>query len=154
MMRTVKEGEILPWAYTVKIVATEMLNHNVKRFTTEKPPGLNYTPGQAVLVEISGMKGEKRPFTFTGLLSEPHLEFTIKLYHDHNGVTHHLTDYKPGDTLTFGDPWAPSNIEGRGFLWRVAQASHLFWQFCEIFTRAAKWTTMRFGSTRRIRHLS
>jgi ferredoxin-NADP reductase len=101
-------------AYTVKVLATDMLNHNVKRFTTERPPGLNYTPGQAVLVEISEMKGEKRPFTFTGLLSEPHLEFTIKLYHDHNGVTDHLTDYEPGDTLTFGDPWGAIKYKGPG----------------------------------------
>jgi ferredoxin-NADP reductase len=101
-------------AHTVKIVATEMLNHNVKRFTTEKPRGLNYTPGQAVLVEIPEMKGEKRPFTFTGLLSEPNLEFTIKLYHDHPGVTDHLTDYKPGDTLMFGDPWGAIKYRGPG----------------------------------------
>jgi ferredoxin-NADP reductase len=45
-------------AHTVKILATEMLNHNVKRFTTERPQGLNYTPGQAVLVEIPEMKGK------------------------------------------------------------------------------------------------
>ena len=101
-------------AHTVKIVATEMLNSNVKHFTTEKPAGFTYTPGQAVLVEISEMKGEKRPFTFTGLLSEPHLEFTIKLYHDHDGVTHHLTDYKAGDTLTFGDPWGAIKYRGPG----------------------------------------
>ncbi|HEY5770067.1 MAG TPA: FAD-binding oxidoreductase [Terrimicrobium sp.] len=98
----------------MKVLATKMLNHDVKRFTTERPPGLNYTPGQAVLVEIPEMKGEKRPFTFSGLLTEPHLEFTIKLYHDHNGVTDHLTDYKPGDTLSFGDPWGANKYQGPG----------------------------------------
>jgi hypothetical protein len=41
-----------------------MLNYNVKRFTTEKPPGLNYTPGQAVLIEISEMKEKKTPLYF------------------------------------------------------------------------------------------
>ena len=46
-------------AHTVKILATEMLNHNVKRFTTERPQGLNYTPGQAVLVEDPGNEGGK-----------------------------------------------------------------------------------------------
>ena len=101
-------------AQTVKILATEMLNHNVKRFTTERPQGLNYTPGQAVLVEIPEMKEEKRPFTFTGLLTAPELEFTIKLYHDHHGVTDHLTDYKPGDTLKFGNPWGAIKYQGTG----------------------------------------
>jgi ferredoxin-NADP reductase len=100
--------------YTVKILATEMLNHNVKHFITERPPGFDYTPGQAVLIEIPEMKGEKRPFTFTGLLSEPRLEFTIKLYHDHNGVTDHLTDYESGDTLRFGDPWGAIKYRGPG----------------------------------------
>ena len=125
-------------AHTVKIVATEMLNYNVKHFTTEKPAGFTYTPGQAVLVEILEMKREKRPFTFTGLLSEPHLEFTIKLYHDHDGVTHHLTDYKPGDTLTFGDPWGAIKYRGPGIFMAAVQASHLFLPFCETSTRAAK----------------
>jgi ferredoxin-NADP reductase len=100
--------------YTVKVLATEMLNHNVKHFITERPPGFSYTPGQAVFIEIPEMKGEKRPFTFTGLLSAPRLEFTIKLYHDHNGVTDHLTDYDSGDTLTFGDPWGAIKYRGPG----------------------------------------
>jgi ferredoxin-NADP reductase len=101
-------------AHTVKILATEMLNHNVKRFTTERPQGLNYTPGQAVLVEIPEMKGGKRPFAFTGLLAAPELEFTIKLYHDHHGVTDHLTDYKPGDTLKFANPLGAIKYQGTG----------------------------------------
>jgi ferredoxin-NADP reductase len=101
-------------AYTAKILETEMLNHNVKRFITERPQGLNYTPGQAVLIEIPEMKGEKHPFTFTGLLTDPHLEFTIKLYHDHKGVTDHLTAYRPGGTLKFGNPWGAIKYKGPG----------------------------------------
>jgi hypothetical protein len=38
---TLKKGSAM--AYTVKILETEMLNHNVKRFITERPQGLNYT---------------------------------------------------------------------------------------------------------------
>ena len=124
-------------AHTVKILATEMLNHNVKRFTTERPQGLNYTPGQAVLVEIPEMKGEKRPFTFTGLLAAPELEFTIKLYHDHHGVTDHLTDYKPGDTLKFANPLGAINIKEREPLWPAAPVSRRFSLFCETYTKAA-----------------
>ena len=37
MIRTVKEGGNIAMAHTVKIVATEMLNYNVKHFTTESP---------------------------------------------------------------------------------------------------------------------
>jgi ferredoxin-NADP reductase len=112
LVRSVRE--VNPMPYTVKILETEMLNHNVKRFTTEKPQDLNYTPGQAVLMEIPEMKGEKRPFTFTGLLTAPCLEFTIKLYHDHEGVTDHLTNYEAGDSLRFGDPWGAIKYKGPG----------------------------------------
>ena len=124
-------------AHTVKILATEMLNHNVKRFTTERPQGLNYTPGQAVLVESPEMKVGKRPFTFTGLLTAPELEFTIKLYHDHHGVTDHLTDYKPGDTLKFANPLGAINIKEREPLWPAAPVSRRFSLFCETYTKAA-----------------
>ena len=48
-------------AFTVKILETEMLNHNVKRFSTERPQGLNYTPGQAVFIEIPEMKAGNTP---------------------------------------------------------------------------------------------
>ncbi len=101
-------------AYTVNILETGMLNQNVKRFATQRPEGLNYTLGQAVFIEIPEMKGEKHPFTFTGLLTDPHIEFTIKLCHDHKGFTDHLTDYKPGDTLKFGDPWGAIKYKGPG----------------------------------------
>ena len=100
-------------AFTVKILETEMLNHNVKRFSTERPQGLNYTPGQAVFIEME-MKAGKHPFTLTGLLTDPHLEFTIKLYHDHKGVTDRLTDYRPGDTLKFGNPRGAIKYKGPG----------------------------------------
>ena len=120
-------------AYTVKILATpEMLNHNVKRFTTERPQGLNYTPGQAVLVESPEMKVGKRPFTFTGLLTAPELEFTIKLYHDHHGVTDHLTDYKrrrhPEVCKSVGGHQISRNREP---LWPAAPVSRRFSLFCE-----------------------
>ena len=124
-------------AHTVKILATEMLNHNVKRFTTERPQGLNYTPGQAVLVEIPEMNGKKRPFTFTGLLTAPELEFTIKLYHDHHGVTDHLTDYKPGDTLKFGNPWGAIKYQGTGTFMAGGAGITPFFAIPRNFTKAA-----------------
>jgi len=100
--------------HTVKILKTEMLNHNVKHFVTEKPEGFSYTPGQAVLVELPERPGDKHPFTFTGLNSFPHLEFTIKLYHERHGLTDQLTTYDRGDTLQFGDPWGAIAYKGPG----------------------------------------
>ena len=100
--------------YSAKILKTELLNHNVKSFYTEKPIGLTYTPGQAVLIELPELKGEKHPFTFTVPPDEPNLEFTIKLYHKHHGVTDRLTKYEKGDLLRFGEPWGAIEYKGPG----------------------------------------
>jgi ferredoxin-NADP reductase len=101
-------------SYTVKILSTEMLNRDVKRFSTEKPPGLRYTPGQAVLIELPEMKGNKHPFTFTRLPEDPLLEFTIKIYDEREGVTSHLREYEPGFSLNFGEPWGAIEFKGPG----------------------------------------
>lgn len=100
--------------YTVEILDTEMLNHNVKHLVTKKPLGYRYRPGQATLVELSEKKGEKHPFTFTGLNEDPNLEFTIKLYHERHGVTDILTIYAKGDSLRIGDPWGAIEYKGPG----------------------------------------
>lgn len=87
--------------HIVKIIKTEFVTHNVKRFTLEKPTGYTFTSGQATDVSINkpGLKDEVRPFTFTCLNSDDHLEFTIKIYKDHNAVTSKLGDLKAGDEL-------------------------------------------------------
>lgn len=100
--------------HTVKILETEMLNPNVKRFRTEKPSGFRYKPGQATLVELSEKEGDKHPFTFTGLNDDPTLEFTIKLYHERHGVTDILTNYAQGDELRIEDPWGAIEYKGPG----------------------------------------
>ena len=57
-----------------------------------KPEGYTFEPGQATEVAINkeGWKEEKRPFTFTSLPDEEDLQFTIKSYRDHDGVTNEL----------------------------------------------------------------
>ncbi|HKK17349.1 MAG TPA: FAD-binding oxidoreductase, partial [Opitutales bacterium] len=94
----------------------ESLNHNVRRFKTEKPEGYGFTPGQATLVSIDkdGLRDEKRPFTFTSLPNEDRLEFTIKIYPSHEGVTDKLDDLKPGDRLIIEDAWGAIQFKGKG----------------------------------------
>lgn len=100
----------------IKILKVEPLNHNVRRFVTTKPEGFTYTPGQATEVSIDkdGMREEKRPFTFTSLPDEAQLEFTIKIYPSHDGVTDSLDDLKPGDELIIGDAWGAIKFQGKG----------------------------------------
>jgi ferredoxin-NADP reductase len=102
--------------HIVKILKTEPVTHNVKRFTLEKPAGYKYIPGQATEICINKpeWKEERRPFTFTSLNEWEHLEFTIKIYDDHSGVTSQLGKLKAGDELVLHDVWGTINYHGEG----------------------------------------
>jgi ferredoxin-NADP reductase len=73
-------------------------------------------PGQATEVSINSLKwrNEKRPFTFTCLNSKPYLEFTIKSYLDHDGMTNALYRVEPGEELIIRDVWGTINYKGPG----------------------------------------
>ena len=77
---------------TVKVLRADFITHNVKRFVVEKPSGLAYLPGQAVDISINkpGLQDELRPFTFTSVPGSNYLEFIMKIYSDHDGVTKKL----------------------------------------------------------------
>jgi ferredoxin-NADP reductase len=102
--------------YIVKINRIEWITHNVRKFRVEKPKGYSFTPGQATEVAINkeGWKEERRPFTFTALNEEPELEFMIKIYEDHNGVTKQLGKLKKGDELLLHDVWGAIHYKGPG----------------------------------------
>jgi hypothetical protein len=102
--------------YIVKILDIEQVTHNVKRFQFEKPKGYIYKPGQAtdVSINIPSLKNEKRPFTFTSLNSADYLEFTIKIYTDHDGITNKLGNLKPGSELIIRDVWGDIHYKGDG----------------------------------------
>ena len=101
----------------IKIISIEQLTHDVKRFRCEKPLGYQYQPGQATEVSINreGWQAEKRPFTFTSLNESPYLEFTIKIYQDHQGVTNELEKLIPGDELVIRDVWGAIEYRGPGY---------------------------------------
>ncbi len=100
----------------IRIHTIESLNHNVLRLVTDKPKGYDFKPGQATMVAVDkeGLRTEKRPFTFTSLPSEKHLEFTIKTYPSHEGVTDAIKDLQAGDHLLIEDPWGAITFQGKG----------------------------------------
>jgi ferredoxin-NADP reductase len=102
--------------HIVKIVSVESVTHDVKRFTIQKPEGFKFIPGQATEVSINtpALKNEKRPFTFTSLNDNEQLEFTIKIYDSHNGVTKELAKLKHGDELIIRDVWGAIEYKGEG----------------------------------------
>lgn len=103
--------------HIVKILSVKQITHNVKSFDIEKPVGYQFVPGQATDVSIhtEKWKDELRPFTFTALNEWPNLQFTIKIYNDHEGVTHELGRLKTGDELIIRDVWGAIAYKGEGY---------------------------------------
>jgi ferredoxin-NADP reductase len=102
--------------HIVKILSTENVTHDVRRFTLSKPGQYNFVPGQAtdICINKEGWKNERRPFTFTGLAEWKHLEFTIKIYPERNSVTNQLSMLKEGDELIIHDVFGAIHYEGEG----------------------------------------
>jgi len=104
-------------AHTVKIQEIGQVTHNVKSFKVDKPEGYHFKPGQATTLALNqkGWMEEKRPFTFTGLDTEPQLEFMIKAYPEHDGVTKRLHELSEGDEILIDDPWGTIRYKGPGY---------------------------------------
>ena len=104
--------------HIVKIISTHNLTHNVKQFNVEKPKGFTFAAGQATDLSINepDWKDKKNPFTFTGLVDDDYLQFTIKIYQDsEEGVTRHLNELMPGDELVISDAWGAIEYKGPGY---------------------------------------
>jgi ferredoxin-NADP reductase len=102
--------------HKVKIKTIKNVTHDVLHIVTEKPRQYTFTPGQATEVAINknGWKDEKRPFTFTSLPGDDYLEFTIKTYPSHKGVTNQLLQLTKGDELIVHDVFGAIAYKGEG----------------------------------------
>ncbi len=105
----------------VKILMTEFVTHDVRRFILEKPEDYEFVPGQATSVSINqeGWGDKKHPFTFTSLNDDLVLEFIIKGYPvaenpEHAGLTEKLHKLKSGDELLIGEPFGTIEYKGKG----------------------------------------
>jgi ferredoxin-NADP reductase len=102
--------------YIVKILKTNFVTHNVKCFTVEKPEDYEIKEGQAIEVRINKPEWntKERPFTPTNTQEELVLEFTIKSYPEHEGVTKELHELNPGDELIINKPFDTFEYKGPG----------------------------------------
>ena len=102
--------------HIVKVRSIRSVTHDVLRLVVEKPSGYTYVPGQATEVAINKKewREERRPFTFTSLPDEDRLEFTIKTYPSHTGVTNALRELKKDDELLLHDVWGAISYKGEG----------------------------------------
>jgi predicted ferric reductase len=100
----------------VTLKSIKRLNHDVLQIKTTKPKNCNYKPGQAVRISIDkiGWKQEDRPFTFTSLPSDEDLEFIIKVYPSHNGMTKQLFDLTITDEVFLENIYGTIDYQGKG----------------------------------------
>ncbi|MFM9987157.1 FAD-binding oxidoreductase [Flavobacterium sp.] len=103
-------------AHIVKVLDSFYITHDVKCFVVEKPAGYDFIPGQAteVSINIPEWKNQMRPFTFTCLRSKEYLEFMIKIYQDHDGVTNMLGKTNAGAELIINDVFGAIQYKGPG----------------------------------------
>ena len=102
--------------FAVPILSIEVVTHDVKAYRVQKPSGYRFQPGQAteVAVDKPGWETETRPFTFTSRGHDEALEFTIKSYRGHDGVTKLLDTLAVGDRLVLHDVWGALTYRGSG----------------------------------------
>ena len=103
-------------SHSVTITDIQELTHDVRQYTFEKPNSYSFRPGQAteVAIDKGGWRDEKRPFTFTSLTEDEQLQFVIKSYPDHNGVTEQVSQLQEGDAFLIDDPWGTIEYQGPG----------------------------------------
>lgn len=100
----------------LRIEKIEKVTHNVLRFTLEDSDKINFVPGQAAEVAVNkdGWRDKGHPFTFTSLPEDNHLEFTIKIYPEHEGVTNELSKLEVGDHVLLKSVFGAIHYEGKG----------------------------------------
>ena len=98
------------------LLHTAFVTHDVKRFILERPDGFDFKPGQAVELALDrdDWRDEAHPFTMTSLPGSRVLEFTIKGYPDHDGVTTRLHGLAPGDAVLLDEPFDTYSYAGPG----------------------------------------
>ncbi|OJY60272.1 FAD-binding oxidoreductase [Thiobacillus sp. 0-1251] len=102
--------------HTVTLLRSQFVTHDVKHFIVSKPEGFSIVPGQGVELAVNRpeLREQGRPFTPTGLAGDRVLEFTIKAYPDHAGVTQALHQLEPGAELLMSEPFGTIRYEGPG----------------------------------------
>jgi ferredoxin-NADP reductase len=100
----------------VRVKSVDNVTHDVLKIVTEKPKMYLFTSGQATEFSINkkDWKEEKRPFTFTSLPDSEYLEFTIKTYPQHEGVTNELLNLKTDDELILNNVFGAITYKGEG----------------------------------------
>ncbi|MFV5692134.1 flavodoxin reductase [Flavobacterium sp. LT1R49] len=102
--------------HIVKVKSVKNITHDVLQIVTTKPENYVFSPGQATEISINktAWNDKKNPFTFTSLPENDYLEFTIKTYPSHKGVTNELLKLKKDDELIVHEVFGYIAYKGEG----------------------------------------
>lgn len=102
--------------HQVTVLMSGFVTHDVKRLIVSRPDGFRFEPGQGVELTIDqpDWREEGRPFTPTSLEDDRVLEFIVKAYPAHEGVTQALHTLEPGAQLLMSDPFGTIRYKGPG----------------------------------------
>jgi len=100
----------------LKIISIGLITDDVLQIILEKPPGIDFIPGQAADISINkeGWQDEIRPFTFTCIPQDKFLQFTIKTYPERKSVTNQLLRLNIGDELILHGVFGEISYKGEG----------------------------------------
>lgn len=103
-------------AYHLALTQIAPVTHDCYHLVFERPEGFAFTPGQGVELSLlkDGWSGKGRPFTPITLPDEPSLEFLIKSYPSHHGVTEQIAKMTPGDEVKMKGPFGAISDQGPG----------------------------------------
>lgn len=101
---------------TIKLLNKSPLTHDTNRYVFSRPANFDFAPGQAaeLAIAIDGWRDEGRPFTFTSQPEDDFLEFVIKSYPDHDGMTEKLAQVDEGTKFAFDGPFGAIEDCGAG----------------------------------------
>lgn len=103
-------------SYELRLAEIETVARRVHHLRMRRPKEFSYVPGQAVdlTLDREGWRNEPRPFTMVSLPDAEDLEFLIKAYPDHDGVTEQIARLDEGAAITVSDPWGALSDKGDG----------------------------------------
>lgn len=102
--------------YTSTVLNKTWITHNVFQLSIEKPSSFIYQLGQAVEIALyKGTEFLKGPFTITSIYEkDDDLQFIIKAYPEHHGISIALSKLKVHDTVFITEPWDSFSYNGTG----------------------------------------
>lgn len=102
--------------YLLTLSTSTQVTPDTHAFRFPRPEGYDFKPGQATELKLQrdGWRDEGRPFTFTSLPDGQELEFVIKSYPSHEGVTDQLATLAPGEQVEIEAPFGAIEDKGPG----------------------------------------